>query len=289
MSALMQESLATRFDRDGFAVLDSLTTAEDIARVRSLLDPLFDSFNSLGERAFDLAGPLAAGEAPRSPEVNETAVLEPKLRETLTYERCRDVARHLLGVPVGYQFDHAIYKMPNNQTATAWHQDEAYNKEPIPLRSVHFWIPLQPATDRERLHVVHARLSPRRPPARMSVAQPARRRRHAVRSKSLDASGAVACPLRGRLRHHPPAPDAALHRPEPVGNQHRRAWILHFGAYGKMRHLLHPKSMWPRPLRGWIPHGNQALDLASFARSSIRAYRSSPTRLRQRFAAARLP
>ena len=61
MSALMQESLATRFDRDGFAALDSLTTAEDIARVRSLLDPLFDSFNSLGERAFDLAGPLAAG------------------------------------------------------------------------------------------------------------------------------------------------------------------------------------------------------------------------------------
>src|SRR5580658_10303220 len=146
MSALMQESLATRFDRDGFAVLDSLTTAEDIARVRSLLDPLFDSFNSLGERAFDLAGPLAAGEAPRSPEVNETAVLEPRLRETLTYERCRDVARHLLGVPVGYQFDHAIYKMPNNQTPTAWHQDEAYNKEPIPLRSIHFWIPLQPVT-----------------------------------------------------------------------------------------------------------------------------------------------
>jgi hypothetical protein len=26
-------------------------------------------------------------------------------------------------------------------------------------------------------------------------------------------------------------------------NEYRRAWILHFGAFGKFRHLLHPKSV----------------------------------------------
>ena len=253
MSALMQESLATRFNRDGFAVLDSLTTAEDIARVRSLLDPLFDSFNSLGDRAFDLAGPLAAGEAPRSPEVNETAVLEPKLRETLTYERCRDVARHLLGVPVGYQFDHAIYKMPNNQTATAWHQDEAYNKEPIPLRSIHFWIPLQPVTI-ENGCMWFMPGSHRGGLLPHSVAH----RRGAggtLSVESLDSSGAVACPLEigGATIHQP----LTLHYTGAnQSNQHRRAWILHFGAYGKMRHLLHPKSVAAK-LRYWIPHGTK--------------------------------
>src|SRR3569833_2700619 len=43
-------------------------------------------------------------------------------------------------------FDHAIYKLPRNKASTAWHQDEAYSGRAIPLRSVHFWIPLQDAT-----------------------------------------------------------------------------------------------------------------------------------------------
>src|SRR3569832_335767 len=50
----------------------------------------------------------------------------------------------LLGTPVGFLFDHAIFKTPMNQTATAWHQDEAYSHEAITLRSVNFWIPLLP-------------------------------------------------------------------------------------------------------------------------------------------------
>jgi hypothetical protein len=102
MAAILQDDLSGRFEHNGYAVLEALTTADDIARVRALLDPLFDKFDSLGERAFDLAGPLTAGGAPKSPEVNEAAVIEPRLRETLTYRRCRDVARRLLGVPVGY-------------------------------------------------------------------------------------------------------------------------------------------------------------------------------------------
>src|ERR1700690_174938 len=140
------KELSERFNRDGFAVVDSLTTAEDVVRIRSLLDPLFERFDTLGDRAFDLAGPMLPGASPKSPEVNEAAVLDRRLRETVAFKRCREVARQLLGVPVGYQFDHAIYKTPRNQTATAWHQDEAYNQEPMPLRSVHFWIPLQEVT-----------------------------------------------------------------------------------------------------------------------------------------------
>ena len=48
---------AEGFARDGFLSIESLTTLEDIELIRSLLDPLFDKFHSLGDRAVDLAGP----------------------------------------------------------------------------------------------------------------------------------------------------------------------------------------------------------------------------------------
>jgi hypothetical protein len=243
------QDLSKRFDRDGFAVVDSLTTAEDVVRIRSLLDPLFERFDSLGDRAFDLAGPIVAGASPKSPEVNEAAVLDRRLRETVAFKRCRAVARQLLGVPVGYQFDHAIYKTPKNQTATAWHQDEAYNQEPIPLRSVHFWIPLQEATvengcmwfipgSHQGGRLVHGITNRRGAGGTMAV-------------ESLDSSKAVACPI--------PVGSATVHQPLTLHytgpNQtdaYRRAWILHFGAYGSIRRLLHPKSIAAR-LRSWVP------------------------------------
>ena len=117
--------LARRFAQNGFLSIDSLTTLNDIARVRSLLDPLFEKFDTLGERAVDIAGPRAPGEALRSPEINEAVKLLPELRETQVYQRCRQLARQLIGAPVGYTYDHAIYKLPHNDAATDWHQDEA--------------------------------------------------------------------------------------------------------------------------------------------------------------------
>ncbi len=234
------QDLSERFERDGFAALSQLTTPDDVALIRSLLDPLFDRFDSLGDRAVDLAGPREAGVAPRSPEVNEAVILEPRLRDTLTFKRCRYVARQLLGVPVGYQFDHAIFKPPLNKTPTAWHQDEAYNKEPIPLRSIHFWIPLQPATV-ENGCMWFMPGSHRGPQLDHSVVG-RRTIGGTLAATPFDSSSAVACPLplAGATIHHP----MTLHYTGAnETNHHRRAWILHFGAYGKFRHLLHPKAL----------------------------------------------
>jgi hypothetical protein len=240
---------AEAFNRDGFLALDALTTAEDIERIRSLLDPLYERFDSLGERAVDLAGPREPGVAPRSPEINEAVILEPRLRQTLTYRRCREVARKLLGVPVGYQFDHCIFKPPHNKTPTAWHQDEAYSMGPIPLRSIHFWIPLQPVTvqngcmwfipgsNRTGLlphHIVSRRFN--------SPVSSVAGNKGTIAADSVDDSTAVACPLPlgGATIHHP----LTLHY--TGANQsdgHRKVWILHFGAYGWVRLRLHPKVL----------------------------------------------
>ena len=235
------------FERDGYLALNSLTTAADIELIRSLIDPLFDKFDTLGERAVDLAGPRESGVPVRSPEINEVVRLEPRLRSTLAYTRCREIASTLLGTPVGYQFDHAIFKTPYNQAATAWHQDEAYSNEPIPLRSIHFWIPLQPVTiengcmwfipgsNRGELLPHHAASRRFNGPQSQTTAA-------TLATKIVDDSKAVACPLPigGATVHHP----LTLHYTGPnQTDAWRKAWILHFGAYGWLRRRLHPKVL----------------------------------------------
>jgi hypothetical protein len=241
------ESTAVTFRRDGFARIESLVTPGDVAQVRALLDPLFDRFESLGPNAIDVAGPREPGAPPRSAEINEAIHFEPALRRTQVFLRCRELARRILGVPVGYVFDHAIYKSPHNNKATAWHQDEAYNTQPIPLWAVHFWIPLQPVnvengcmqfvpgSHRGGLlphHVVYAR-----PGGRTADSVGA-----TIATDQVDASRAVACPLSvgGATIHHP----LTLHYTGPnQSDGYRRAWILHFAAFGFFRFRLHPKCI----------------------------------------------
>ena len=246
-SRLSALSPAQEFDKNGFLSIRSLTTANDIALIRSLLDPLFAKFDSLGDRAVDIAGPRVAGVAPRSPEINEAVKIAPALRNTLAYSRCREIARELLGVPVGYVFDHAIYKPPHNNASTAWHQDEAYSGQAIPLRSVHFWIPLQEATVENgcmwfipgsnhggvRPHYVaaHRTVGPNQTPAGATIT-----------THDVDPTKAIACPLPvgSATVHHP----LTLHYTGPnQTDDYRRVWILHFGAYGRARFLLHPKMI----------------------------------------------
>jgi hypothetical protein len=235
------------FKRDGYLQIDSLTTPQDIARIRSLLDPLFDRFDTIGRNAIDIAASEEQGGKPRTPEINEAIHIEPELRKTETFTRCRDLARRILGVPVGYVFDHAIYKPPKNNAATNWHQDEGYNTQPIPLWAVHFWIPLQPATVENGCmwfvpgshlhgllphHVAHKRVGGATADSIGAT----------IATTSVDSSRAVACPLPlgGATAHHP----LTLHYTGPNQSEsYRRAWILHFAAFGFFRFRLHPKCI----------------------------------------------
>ncbi len=239
------ESLATQFFANGYLSIPSLTTAADVALIRSMLDPLFERFDSLDERAVDLAGARAPGIAPKSPEINEAVRIAPGLRKTLAYARCREIAREILGVPVGYMFDHAIYKPPHNNTPTAWHQDEAYSRRAVPLRSVHFWIPLQEATvENGCMWFVpgsnHSGMLPHHTVAVRKVE--GRTVGTTISTHDVDPTKAVACPLTvgGATLHHP----LTLHYTGANQSDHyRRVWILHFGAYGRLRDMLHPKMI----------------------------------------------
>lgn len=120
-----------------------MTTPEDLDRITRILARLYRRYRHLAREryAWDL-GLAGVGQAPEILEINQTIALEPELRETLTFSRCRALAEALLDRPVQYRFDHAIYKPAYNGRATAWHQDEAYTLDPT-LVTTHFWVPVQ--------------------------------------------------------------------------------------------------------------------------------------------------
>ena len=231
--------LRVQFRRDGFAVLPNLATVGEIARVQRLLDPLFDRFDTFGDRAVDLAGPIVPGVGLRTAEIKSPALIQPWLRRTRVYRRCRQVARQLLQVPVGYVFDHAIFKQPNCAAPTDWHQDEAYNPGRIPLHTVHFWIPLQPVTESNGC----LWFIPGSHRDGMLAHYPTPRSRGVnLVVPSVDSTTAVCCPLAvGDVTiHHPMTLHYAGANDSPTV---RPAWILQFSAYGHMRALAHPRSI----------------------------------------------
>jgi len=248
-----QQPLKTQFDRDGYLSLDNVATAAELAYIGSLLDPLFARFDSLGELAIELSGAHQAGSPLRSPEINQPAALEPRLKDTQVFTRCAAIARELLDAPVGFLFDHAIYKLPQSNAPTHWHQDEAYAHTPLALRSIHFWIPLQTATiengcmsyipgSHRRGLIPHIEVSKR------YAASSNRSLGSTLALPDVDETEARPCPVSagGVAIHHP----LTFHCAGPNRtDEYRRAWILHFGAYGKWRYRLHPTCIADRVKR----------------------------------------
>lgn len=247
LTGIEEQSIKTQFDRDGYLALNNITTRAELTQIRSLLDPLFARFDSLGDLAIELSGAHRAGTPLRSPEINEPAVLQRALKDTQAFRNCRAIARELLGAPTGFLFDHAIYKLPQSAAPTAWHQDQAYARDPIPLRSIHFWIPLQDATiENGCMWYIpgshHLGLVPHIEASRRYAASSDRSLGSTLAIANVDETKARPCPV--------PAGGVAIHHPLTFHyaganrtNDYRRAWILHFGAYGKWRFLLHPKCI----------------------------------------------
>jgi Phytanoyl-CoA dioxygenase (PhyH) len=225
-SPVVSAARIREFWRDGFAVLEGLTTREDLEQVSGIMGRLYERYPGLvqSRHARDLGAGLAGG-VPEILEINHTAELEPELATTLTFRRCEQLAEALLGCSVEHRFDHAIYKPAFNGRATAWHQDGAYSEDPT-LLAVHFWVPIQDVT-------VEMGCMQFIPGSHREPIRPHHRRErlphvHALEADDVDTSRAVACPLR--------AGDATVHfwrtlhytganlTPVP-----RLAWSLEFG------------------------------------------------------------
>ena len=147
-----------RYHRDGFlAVKRPLASGDELVVVRRLLDSLFGRFGDLPrDVAYDL-GDVQVHDGPQQiAEINDVLRLEPRLRATAAFERCRDLASQLLGGQARCTFDHAILKPPHNQSATEWHQDLASSPSLADRDAVHIWLALHDVERGQRLHAVRS-------------------------------------------------------------------------------------------------------------------------------------
>jgi ectoine hydroxylase-related dioxygenase (phytanoyl-CoA dioxygenase family) len=218
-----------QFAADGFLAIPSLVPNAAIQEVRALLNPLFERFGELPCRVKrDLAATGVAGEASvRSAEINRPTLLDRRLKRSEVFRACHAIAAQVAGRAVAYTFDHAIYKAPLNQAETPWHQDHAYTGLRTPLRTVHFWIPLQDATvENGCMHFVpRSHLQGLKAHARHANG-------HVLSASNVDSSSAKACPLPvgGATIHSP----LTLHYTGPnTTSTVRGAWIIHFGPWGR--------------------------------------------------------
>jgi Phytanoyl-CoA dioxygenase (PhyH) len=135
-----------RFRREGYlAVNRALLRAEQMRRLRALIDPLFEDLDAVPPQWVHDLGSRVPEERASIPEVIFTAEVEPRIRFTSSYWALRSVAQELLGAPATISFDHAIVKPARTVAFTPWHQDFAFNVEDRDT-TVNFWIPLADAT-----------------------------------------------------------------------------------------------------------------------------------------------
>jgi hypothetical protein len=196
----------------GFLSVPALTTENDIAHIRELLDALFQ------------AGQHLDG------VINHPSNFKRQLRRTQAFQICRDIARQLLGPAAWHCFDQAIYKAPYETFGSLWHQDQAYRHNAVPPGTVHFWIPLQRVTEENGCleYVPGSHRSGLLPHQRFHEDQP-----DSLMMASIDSALAVSCPL--------PIGGATIHLPTTVHRAARnitgtirKAWVLQFRPFGRL-------------------------------------------------------
>ncbi len=215
------------FHREGYLVLPSLTTPEEVERLKKIYDRLFAA-QAGREKGMhlDLAGTDEDGVPLKSPQILGPNRLAPELNHTLYRANAAAVARQLFGPEVISKGEHMIFKPAGYGAATPWHQDQAYHRPELHYRNVNFWMPLQEANEENGcLHFVpgshkwdvlpHHLISPKI---------------HAIEVDNAESYHAqsVACPVPagGVTLHH----SYLLHYAGPnTSDLERRAYIIKFG------------------------------------------------------------
>lgn len=223
------DDLRTPFERDGYCVIRGVLPDAAIHELRHLLDPLLSTEALAGTDATD------SGTIPHL-EQDHLVRRCPALRRSVAYLRCHEIAQQLVGRHAAYVYDHAIYKPAKGGGGTPWHQDEAYGSNGGEWASAHFWIPLQDVNDLSGCLRFIPRSHLRGPIAHSSHSGSTSRF-----VRDIDESQAQICALRsGDISvHHPRTLHAAS------GNKSdgvRRAWIVHFGPFGRLG-KLHPNAL----------------------------------------------
>jgi len=130
----------SQFGDDGFLIVtDSLLPEDQVTFVEDRVDRLYRRWRTLPR--WLAAGPSRQVSPPIA-RVHRLTALDPELAHCQLLETCREMAVTILGATQAWcRFDAAVYKHPG-AGHVEWHQDFTKSRLGAPLRSVHFWIPL---------------------------------------------------------------------------------------------------------------------------------------------------
>lgn len=135
------------FHTNGFLSVPSISTPEEIERLKTIYDRLFASRAGRDEgNQFDLGGSDEEGKTAVLPQILNPKKYAPELEEGLFRINALAITRQLLGPQAAARGEHAIFKPARYGAATPWHQDNAYWSPDYEHCSLSVWMPLQPAT-----------------------------------------------------------------------------------------------------------------------------------------------
>lgn len=211
---------------EGYLVLPSLTTPEELIQVRAIYDRLFAERAGRAEgNQFDLAGADEEDHQATLPQILGPSRYAPELNNFLFKVNAMVIAEQLLGGECTAG-EHAILKPARYGSATPWHQDEAYWNPDLEYNSLSVWMPLQDATVESGC----MQFVPRSHLGGIIAHQPINNdpRVHGLEAVSFDEREIVPCPIPAGAAtvHH----CRTLHYAGPnLTDEPRRAYIQVFG------------------------------------------------------------
>jgi hypothetical protein len=142
------EDQLVAFRRDGFLLVEGLSSNDEIAWLRALFDRMFSERRGwdAGD-LFDMVGPDTPEQELALPQLLRPSRYEPLLQQTKLASSARAIAAQILGPKLENDLEHAIRKPPYNGAATPWHQDDAFHRKGSGVpESISIWMPLQDVT-----------------------------------------------------------------------------------------------------------------------------------------------
>ncbi len=148
LSFILCELQLEQWKRDGFVSLEQVTSGEDVATIRGLIEKLFETKAGFNEGAqFNLVGKDDDSGAPGIAQIVGPRHYAGQLRKTKFFQNASVLARQLLGPNGRYLGDHTLCKPARIGPATPWHQDEAFRNPEFDYNELSIWMPLQPVAE----------------------------------------------------------------------------------------------------------------------------------------------
>lgn len=216
-------SFKKNIDVDGFCRVKNAFSEGDLNYCEAIITTMMERDGViLGRLKNEMSGVTKPAQKNQM-ELVRPSLLSHCLQKSAVFNTCRTIAEDYFGGRAHYLFDHAIYKMPFNDTVTPWHQDQAYLGPNVVIPSLHFWIPFQDTTAHngamQFIKNSHSQLLQHRPAYEQS---------HILKVMEDPSDNIYSMDInRGDASIHT---NLTLHSATSnKSEQTRKAWIIHFG------------------------------------------------------------